>query len=212
MARLLPLFPLSLVALPGAAVPLHIFEERYREMVGEAEATRSDFGIVRTITRGEESGIANVGCAVVVEAVTHRYADGRFDIVTRGWRRFRIVSLDDEKAWLRAEVEYFDDDDEGPAPMEAIDRAFEAYRRLQREVGEGEPAALDRGSRDLSFRMAESIDDLDFRSVLLQSKSETQRLKLFTDFVASYIPRQQYVAQMKKKAPTNGAGHKRPGA
>ncbi|HEU5023263.1 MAG TPA: LON peptidase substrate-binding domain-containing protein [Bryobacteraceae bacterium] len=212
MARLLPLFPLSLVALPGAAIPLHIFEERYREMVGEAEATRTDFGIVRTITRGEESGIANVGCTVIVEAVTHRYPDGRFDIVTRGWRRFRILSLDDEKDWLRGEVEYFDDEEEGPVAEEVIEKAFAAYRRLQRELGEGEPEALDRENRYLSFRMAASVDDLDFRSILLQSKSETQRLKLFTDFVDSYIPRRQYVAMMKKKAPTNGAGHKRPGA
>ncbi|HVW10460.1 MAG TPA: LON peptidase substrate-binding domain-containing protein [Bryobacteraceae bacterium] len=212
MARLLPLFPLSLVALPGTAIPLHIFEERYREMVGEAEATRTDFGIVRTITRGEESGIANVGCTVVVESVTHRYTDGRFDIVTRGWRRFRIVSLDDEKAWLRAEVEFFDDDDTEPVADEVIEKAFAAYRRLQHEVGEGEIAALDRASRELSFRMSESIDDLDFRSILLQSKSEAQRLKLFAEFVDGYIPRRQYVALMKKKAPTNGHGHKRAGA
>jgi Lon protease-like protein len=211
MARLLPLFPLSLVALPGAAIPLHIFEDRYREMVGEAEATHTDFGIVRTITRGEESGIANVGCTVIVEAVTHRYPDGRFDILTRGWRRFRILSLNDEKDWLRGEVEYFDDEEEGPVGQDVIEHAFAAYDRLQHEV-EGEFAALDRETRDLSFRMAEGIDDLDFRSILLQSKSETQRLKLFTDFVESYIPRRQYVAMMKKKAPTNGAGHRRPGA
>jgi hypothetical protein len=147
-----------------------------------------------------------------VEAVTHRYPDGRFDIVTRGWRRFRILSLDDEKDWLRGEVEYFDDEEEGPVAEEVIEKAFAAYRRLQRELGEGEPEALDRESRDLSFRMAGSVDDLDFRSILLQSKSETQRLKLFTDFVDSYIPRRQYVAMMKKRAPTNGAGHKRPGA
>ena len=211
MARLLPLFPLSLVALPGAAIPLHSFEERDREMVGEAEATRTDFGSVRTITRGEESGIANVGCAVNVEAVTHRYPDGRFDIVTRGWRRVRILSLNDEKDWLRGEVEYFDDEEDAPAGADAIENAFAAYDRLQREV-EGEFAALDREMRDLSFRMAESIDDLDFRSILLQSKSETQRLKLFAEFVEAYIPRKQYVAMMKMKAPTNGAGHKRPGA
>jgi hypothetical protein len=164
------------------------------------------------ITRGEDSGIANVGCTVIVEAVTHRFPDGRFDIVTRGWRRFRIVSLDDEKAWLRAEVEYFGDDEEGAAPDNVIERAFEAHRRLHSEVGEGEPAKLDRESRELSFRMAEGIDDLDFRSVLLQSKSEAQRLKLFTDFVEGYIPRRQYVETMRKKAPTNGSGHKRPGA
>ena len=148
----------------------------------------------------------------MVESVTHRYSDGRFDVITRGWRRFRIGSLDDEKAYLRAEVEFFDDDETEPVPDELLDRAFEAFpRKLQQEIGEGDPQALARDSRNLSFRMSEAIDDLDFRSVLLQSKSEPQRLRLFAEFVGGYIPRRQYVAQMKKKAPTNGSGHKRPG-
>ena len=95
MARLLPLFPLQLVVFPGAAIPLHIFEERYRDMVGEAEARGTEFGIVRTITRGEETGIAHTGCTVTVESVVNRYPDGRFDVITRGRRRFQIVSLDE---------------------------------------------------------------------------------------------------------------------
>jgi len=212
MARLLPLFPLQLVVFPGAAVPLHIFEERYREMVSEAEAGGTEFGIVRTIARGEENGIANTGCTVGVESVVNRYPDGRFDVVTRGRRRFRIVSLDEEKAWLRGAVEYFDDEPTEPIPGELLNRALEAYERLQQALDEGAPAAAPQTSRhDLSFHLAEGIDDLDFRSLLLQTRSEPERLRLFTQFVAGYIPRRQYVAHMKKKAPTNGSGHKRPG-
>src|SRR5208283_36795 len=101
MSRLLPLFPLQLVVFPGNLVPLHIFEERYREMVGEAETSGTEFGIVRTIAHGEDNGIANTGCTVTVESVVKRYPDGRFDVVTRGRRRFQIVSLDDDKAYLR---------------------------------------------------------------------------------------------------------------
>ena len=217
MARLLPLFPLQLVAFPGAAVPLHIFEERYREMVGEAEAGGTEFGIVRTIARGEENGIANTGCTVTVESVVNRYPDGRFDVVTRGRRRFRIVSLDDERAYLRGAVEYFEDEPSANIPVDLLNRALEAHERLRNEIGEevGEkdaPAPIERTRRDLSFQLAEGIDDLDFRSLLLQSRSEPQRLRLFAQFVTDYIPRRQYVAHMKKKAPTNGAGHSRPGA
>src|SRR5580698_5846291 len=111
MARLLPLFPLQLVVFPGAAAPLHIFEERYREMVGLAEAEGTEFGIVRSIARGDENGIASTGCTVTVESVRQRYPDGRFDVITRGRRRFQVVSLDDEKSWLRGAVEYFDDEE-----------------------------------------------------------------------------------------------------
>src|SRR5579871_6657722 len=114
MSRLLPLFPLQLVAFPGSAIPLHIFEERYKEMVGDAESRGSEFGIVLA----KEGGIVNAGCTVVVEAVLRRYPDGRFDVVTRGRRRFEIVSLDQEKDYLRGEVTYFDDEDESPANPE----------------------------------------------------------------------------------------------
>ena len=206
MARLLPLFPLQLVAFPGAATPLHIFEERYREMVGKAEAAGTEFGIIRTVTRGEESGLASAGCTVTVESVLHRYPDGRFDVITRGRRRFRIVSLDDDKPYLRGAVEYFDDEQSELIPDEFVDRALKAYERL----GEG-ASAPERGDRNLSFRLADGIDDLDFRSILLQSRSELHRLRSFTDFVDGYISRREYVTQVRKKAPTNGSGHKRSG-
>lgn len=212
MARLLPLFPLQLVVFPGAATPLHIFEERYREMVGEAEAARTEFGIVRTIARGEENGIANTGCTVTVESVVNKYPDGRFDVVTRGQRRFQIVSLDEEKAYLRGEVEYFADEPAEQVSGELLNRALEAHERLQRETGEGELSPPQEPTRhDLSFHLAEDIDDLDFRSLLLQCRSEPQRLRLFTQFVTEYVPRRQYAAHMKKTAPMNGSGHKRPG-
>lgn len=211
MARLIPIFPLQLVVFPGAATPLHIFEERYREMVGAAEAEGTEFGMVRIVTRGEDSGIANTGCTVTVESVVHRYPDGRFDVVTRGRRRFQIVSLDDEKAYLRGEVEYFDDETSELIPDELLDRALEAYRRLSQTTDDGAPQP-ERTIRNLSFRLADGIDDLDFRSLLLQSRSELQRLRSFAEFVDGYISRREYVNLIKKKAPTNGSGHKRPGA
>jgi hypothetical protein len=212
MARLLPLFPLQLVVFPGAATPLHIFEERYREMVGAAETEGTEFGIVRSVTRGEEKGIASIGCTVTVESVPHRYTDGRFDVITRGRRRFRVVSLDEERPFLRGGVEFFDDEETERVPGDLLTIALEAHERLRREIGEEIiPAPAGHSGNDLSFRLADGIDDLDFRSLLLQSRSEPQRLKLFADFVSDYIPRRQYVAHIKLKAPTNGSGHKGPG-
>lgn len=203
---MLPLFPLQLVAFPGVITPLHIFEERYREMVGEAETNQTEFGIVRAIERAEEKGITNTGCTVTVESVVHRYPDGRFDVLTRGRRRFQIASLDNDKAYLRGEVEYFDDEQSELIPDDLVSRVLEAHGRLNEGATPPE-----RNDRHLSFRLAESIDDLDFRSLLLQSRSELQRLRLFAEFVDGYISRRQYAAHMKTKAPTNGSGHKRPG-
>src|SRR5271154_7478276 len=102
MAKLLPLFPLQLVVFPRTQLPLHIFEDRYKEMVGEAIANQTEFGIVLA----KEDGIVNAGCTVVVEQVVTRYEDGRMDILTRGARRFEIVLLNEEKVYLRGEVEF----------------------------------------------------------------------------------------------------------
>ena len=111
---LIPLFPLEVVLLPEELLPLHIFEERYREMIGEclqAKASglgRQDFGVVSV--NGEE--ISSVGCTAHIVNVTKKYDDGRIDILTVGKRRFEILLTNEEKSYLRASVELFDD--EGP--------------------------------------------------------------------------------------------------
>src|SRR5579884_3037636 len=99
MSRLLPLFPLPMVAFPGSTISLHIFEDRYKEMVGEAEARGTEFGIVPAL----DGGIVNAGCTVKVTTVVERYADGRFDIFAQGRRRFVVVALDREKSYLRGD-------------------------------------------------------------------------------------------------------------
>src|SRR5271169_987997 len=133
MARLLPLFPLQLVVFPGSAIPLHIFEDRYREMVGEAEAAGTEFGIVLA----KDGGIMNTGCTVLVESVLKRYPDGRFDVLTRGQRRFLIRSLDQDKEYLRGEAEYFNDDDAESAPPELRKQAILAFQRMLEALASG---------------------------------------------------------------------------
>ena len=112
--RFLPLFPLAVVLLPRNLLPLHIFEDRYKEMIGAAIDSGTEFGVVRAA----KDGVARVGCTASIERVLQRYDDGRLDILTVGRRRFIIQSLDQEKDYLRAEVDYFDDDEAVDAPGE----------------------------------------------------------------------------------------------
>src|SRR4029077_1980579 len=109
---LLPLFPLQVVLLPGTALPLHIFEDRYKEMIGEVLRDKLEFGVVLA----SEKGIVNTGCTATVDRVLREYPDGRLDILTRGRRRFEVLLLNDERSFLRGAVEFFDDDD--PQPTE----------------------------------------------------------------------------------------------
>ncbi|MDQ6678434.1 MAG: LON peptidase substrate-binding domain-containing protein [Acidobacteriota bacterium] len=204
MARLLPLFPLQLVVFPRTQLPLHIFEERYKEMVSEAIAQASEFGVVLA----NKDGIVNAGCTVIVDKVLTKYPDGRMDIVTRGSRRFEITTLNQEKAYLRGEVEFFDDEEPGPAPAELRDEALEHYRGLL-AAGEGrafaEPVLSD---PQLSFQLAQAVDDLDFQSVMLRNRSEADRLKQLSSFLNEYVPRMKETTRMKQLAPLNGFGHK----
>lgn len=204
MSALLPLFPLQLVVFPRNSLPLHIFEERYKEMIGEAIRDRSEVGIVRA----SDDGVANTGCSVFVENVVTRYPDGRLDIVTEGYRRFEISSLDQERSFLRGTVDYFDDDLEDGPPRELRERAIERYREL---AASGEPRAQSEPNCDdsqLSFQLAQAIPDLNFQDRLLRSRSETERLHSVCEFFEQYLPRVRYSVKMRQLAPRNGFGHK----
>ncbi|MEX2261729.1 MAG: LON peptidase substrate-binding domain-containing protein [Bryobacteraceae bacterium] len=204
---LLPLFPLPVVVFPRTTLPLHIFEDRYKEMVGEAIASKTEFGMV--LARDES--IVNMGCTVVVENVLKRYPDGRMDVVTGGRRRFEIIALNQEKPYLRGEVEFFDDDEPGPAPPELRQMALVQYKGLL-ELGEPERhPAPQLADPQLSFQLTHGIGDLDFLQTLLSSRSEKERLKSLADFLVEYVPKQRQTAEMRRLAPLNGHGIKPPG-
>ncbi|HTX28238.1 MAG TPA: LON peptidase substrate-binding domain-containing protein [Streptosporangiaceae bacterium] len=137
MSEMLPLFPLGAVLYPGMLLPLHIFEERYRQLVRDLldgpEPRR--FGII-AIRKGRETGVDGVhslyeiGCTATLRRVA-AYPDGRYDIVTVGAQRFRLISLDQSLSYLQGEIEPLTDDVTDPdaaAPLvRAVQVAFRAY-------------------------------------------------------------------------------------
>ncbi len=203
-SRLIPLFPLQVVVFPRTNLPLHIFEERYKEMVGDAIRENSEFGMVLA----KDEGIVNAGCTVRVEQVLNKYADGRMDILTRGQRRFEIVSLNEDKDYLQGEVTFFEDDDLAPVPPELREQVLRQYQDLSRLTtgrGHGEPNLSD---PQVSFQVAQYVNDLDFLNTLLRRRSETDRLKRLHHYLTDYIPRQRSIEHIRELAPTNGFGGK----
>ncbi len=201
-SRLIPLFPLQVVVFPRTDLPLHIFEERYKEMVGDAIRDTAEFGVVLA----KEEGIVNIGCTVVVDRVVQTYEDGRLDILTRGRRRFEIVSLDEELSYLRAQVTFFDDEDFSPTPNDLRDVAIHGYqelRQLSSPAGRPEPDLAD---PQLSFQIAQGLPDLDFLNTLLGQRSEIIRLKRLNQYLAQYIPQKRAIEHVRAVAPTNGCG------
>ena len=144
MSLTLPLFPLGTVLYPGLVLPLHIFEDRYRQLVAELldgpEPRR--FGVI-AIREGRETGVTGIralheiGCTATLRQV-ERYEDGRYDLITVGTQRFRLTGLDESAAYLQGEVELLEEETGGePASRAAAEvaGAFRGYLNALSEQG-----------------------------------------------------------------------------
>jgi len=203
----LPLFPLQVVLFPRTSLPLHIFEERYKQMITEIMRGKSEFGVVLA----GEKGIVNTGCTASVEKILKKYPDGRMDLMTVGRRRFEIILLNDEKPYLRGAVEFFDDVESEPIAPEARNHILEAYHDLQ-EIDPAEaPGDLEMSDPQLSFQLAQAVPDLDFRQTLLATRSEADRMKRLADFFPNYSAKQRQIQHARRVAPKNGHAKLPPG-
>jgi uncharacterized protein len=191
MGEMLPLFPLGAVLYPGMLLPLHIFEERYRELVRDLlerpEPRR--FGVI-AIRKGRETGIDGVhslyeiGCTATLRRVS-RHPDGRFDIITVGTQRFRLSGLDETRPYLQGEVEMLADEPvdptmAGPA-VRVIQAVFREYLDALIEWG-GATVRLEELPDEpvlLSFIVAAAmIIDLPERQALLAESDTVRRLAM----------------------------------
>ena len=200
MSALLPLFPLDVVLLPGAVLPLHIFEPRYKEMIGECLEQHRPFGIVRA----KEGGVAEIGCTTEILTVTKKYDDGRMDIVTQGRERFAVVQVNQERSFLQAEVLYLQDEP-GVAPAEEIARAMKLHGEIMKLAGAEAENAAEIDKQQLSFHLAASLPlDLDLKQALLGMKSEPERLRAVISFFEALLPNMRRTVHARRKAGGNG--------
>jgi Lon protease-like protein len=196
---LLPLFPLEVVLFPGTPLPLHIFEPRYKEMIGECLAEHRNFGVVRAI----EQGLADVGCTAEITTVVKEYPDGRLDLVTEGRKRFELLRVNQERSFLQAEVLMISDEP-GTPPSEDTSRAVQLHSDLLAIAG----ATQDLSAADpslLSFYLAGSLPlDLDFKQKLLSLRSEPERISLLISYLETIIPNLRRATTARERAGGNG--------
>jgi Lon protease-like protein len=194
-----PLFPLAIVALPHEIVPLHIFEERYRTMIGECLERGSEFGIVWAGDDGQRP----IGCAVEIAEVLERMEDGRMNILTRGTRPFRIVDEQDDLPYPAGTVEFLLDKDEA-ADSGTADSAHEAYSELVEQATDRvlEPAELVAMS---AYEMAATVDfGLAAKQGLLDLRSENARMRLVARLLRAAIKRLAFIERAQERARSNG--------
>lgn len=188
----LPLFPLHTVLFPEDTLTLHIFEPRYREMIGRCLAHDAPFGVA-LILEGEEVGGHAVPRRIGTEAAiiaSQRLADGEYDIVAEGRRRFEIRSLDKGRTYLRADVQFLEE-----PPGKDVDILSDAVARLM----EGVVHALETGgravvddawtgldARSLSYRVAAALPGAEeIRQELLEMPDIASRLRREAELLMS---------------------------
>lgn len=194
-----PLFPLGVVALPSEAVPLHIFEQRYRTMIGHCIEDGSEFGIVWMA----DDGLHEIGCACEVERVLERLDDGSFNVLNRGTRPFRVVERQGHLPFPAGVVEFLADDDE-ELDEDALEQARAIYADLVKRATDTEPDESDLDELD-AYGMAATVDfGLDAKQGLLELRSENARLKLVTRLFRAAAKRLDFVDRAQARARSNG--------
>jgi Lon protease-like protein len=199
LSRGFPLFPLGIVALPGETVPLHIFEERYRQMIEECLQGEREFGILWL----SDAELKPVGCACQIEQVLERMPDGRLNILARGTRPFRLVERQDDLPYPAGVVEFLAEQEEVTDPENAK-AAHELYRELVEEATDHAPAE-DELLKMSAYRMAATVEfGADAKQELLELRSENARLRLLALLLRAAIKRLELVDRAQARARSNG--------
>lgn len=193
-----PLFPLGLVALPEEPVPLHIFEERYKEMISHCIANESEFGIVWR----EDDELHDIGCAVQVEEVLETMEDGRINLICRGTRPFRLLERGDDIPYPSGTVEFLEDSSDSGEDTGAETRIV--YSELYTEATERTIANEDLVEMS-SYDMASTVDfGLEAKQTLLELRDETARLALLERLFRAALKRVAMIGKAEALAGSNG--------
>ena len=202
----IPLFPLNVVLLPGAILPLHIFEPRYRKMVRHCIDEKSEFGVLLALPKG----IVRVGCTACVTEVVKRYNDGRMDIVTVGRSPFRITQLLNSEAYANDELLEGDvdllDDRELRADARTQNELTRLYEVCHTLIFDDYPRNIEcEGTESLSFVVANTLPlDLLWKQQILELRSEADRQQRLVAYLREWAPHLQ--KEEKARARAGGSG------
>jgi Lon protease-like protein len=195
----LGLFPLGIVLLPTEQVPLHIFEERYKELIGECLERDGEFGLIYA----DDDGLRDLGTRARVSEVLTRFDDGRLNVLVEGGERFRLTELTDGRAFSTGLVTPLVDD-EDPAEATAVEEAMRLFERL-REVTTSDVEPPDPALPQLSYALAGKVElPSDAKLGLLGETSERVRMELVQDLLADAVLTAQRVRRAAERAATNG--------
>ena len=197
----IPLFPLNVVLMPGTPLPLHIFEERYKQMVDECLESETEFGMVLA----DESGTRRVGCTAKIVELVQRYEDGRMVILVEGSQRFELNSVLTGKPYYVGDIKYLEDSsgEEGTALAEECIALLERVVEAATEGSVG--IEIEPPYRNLSFAIAGRIEfDLETRQEILELPTEKERLGKVKELLTEAVERLERDKAVREIAAMNG--------
>ena len=195
----LPLFPLDMVLLPARKVPLHIFEDRYQQMIRECLEQKSEFGLLW----GTDEQFSDVGWVAKVTKLVTEFPDGRMNIMIEGTSRFRLINRQDIHAYISGVVEKIEDDIE-PYDIELGNHLKTLYSKtLKLTIGWTTPPPPTEDLSLISYIVASNLSlPLDQQQNLLEDRSVNSRLKIVSDILESAL---SHLKEIKRR--TRGNGH-----
>ena len=198
MSQQLPIFELPLAIVPGEQVPLHIFEQRYRAMIGHCEDDDVPFGIVLR----DDDGARSIGCTAAVAEVLERYDDGRMDVVVTGGEPFRVLDRFEAPEWPAGNVEMRGAETGGGDPGELLVAARAAFAELLTAVG----AQAERADASPdAFTIAAQIEmPPPEKHALLEASDENERLGLLESSLRRLIAGLKRSRDLAERAKSNG--------
>jgi Lon protease-like protein len=195
----LPIFELPAVLLPGELMPLHIFEDRYKRMIGQCLDESVPFGIVYR----DAEGARNIGCEALVTEVLKRFEDGRLDIVVTGGRPFRVLDRYEAGEYPAGEVAPVAEPSE-EASDEVADMAREAFAELVERVS-GEAPDRDELAADDAYAIAGRVElPPETKQRLLEIRSEHERMEILGDALSALVGALERSSEIAERAKMNG--------
>lgn len=199
----IPLFPLNVVLMPGAPLPLHVFEERYKQMIDECLENETEFGMVLA----DEKGTREVGCTAKILELVERFDDGRMLVLTEGSRRFRLKDIHSDRAiYLVGEIEFIEDEEPQPESAALAEECAGLLKRIVEAATESSAdIEIEPPYRNLSFAIAGRIDfGVAARQQILELPTERERLEVVRTLMQQAIERLESQRKVQEKSQTNG--------
>ena len=199
----LPIFELPLVLLPGEQLPLHIFEDRYKRMVGRSLDEGEPFGIVLR----DDEGARSIGCTAQVDEVLERFEDGRMNVVVSGREPFKVLDRFEADEYPAGEVEVIGDEDAPGLDESFAAAAREAFAELA-ERATGERPADEELEGASAYAIAARIELPDeTKQRLLEMRDEDERMELLANALKAVERALERAEEAAAHARTNGKVH-----